>query len=190
MYTADSINLENACNALESMARQQAPRSPELGAIELAAHALIFITAPRPSDEADRPQMTETLPLAMKGWSSQGHLLEAYLASWKENVARHGTEEQRTFIAYIEQPESHEFATRGDAHDMETRPFADILPEPNHALRILETLAERYAADSLNRVRVDLAIYALRYIVECNQIDALGRFLDDAEKCHEPFDNA
>ena len=46
MQLPDSINLENACNALESVDRQQALQSLELGAVKLATHALIFLIAP------------------------------------------------------------------------------------------------------------------------------------------------
>jgi hypothetical protein len=188
MLIPDSINLENACNALESMARQQALPSPELGAIELAAHALLFITAPRPIEEVGHLQM-ENLPsrrTVMTEWSSQGHLLEAYLAPWKEDLARRGTEEQKAFIAHIEQPETQDFANTGDQHDIETRPFADILPEPDYALRTLETLAQHYPSDSLNRARVELAIHTLRYIVQHAQVDALCKYLDSVGKRHSP----
>ncbi len=187
MQGPDSINLENACNSLESLARQQPLRSPELGAIELAAHALIFLTAPRSLDDANQPQSAEDLPRVMKEWSSQSHLLEAYIASWKEGIARHGTTEQRAFIAYIEEPETTDFASTDDEHDIETRPFADSLPRPDHALQILEALAQRYPSDSLNRECVNFAIYTLRFAVEHNHVAALGRFLDAAEKSHERY---
>ena len=189
MQAPDSINLENACTALETVARQQALRSPELGAVELAAHALIFLTAPRSPDGTNQPLSPEDLPCATKEWSSQGHLLEAYIASWRAGIVRSGIDEQRAFISYIEEPETIDFATNADDYDLETRPFADVLPTPHNAIRVLEELTKRYCSDSLDRVRVEFAIYILRYTVEHQYVAALGTYLDDAEKRHELFGN-
>lgn len=189
MQLPDSINLENACIALESLARQQALQSPELGAIELAAHALIFLTAPRSPDGTNQIPSPDDLPRAIKEWSSQGDLFEAYIASWKEAIVRDGTSDQRAFITYIEQPETPDFATNGDDGDLETRPFADVLPTPQKAIRVLEELAQRHSADSLDRVRVEFAIYVLRYAVEHQQVAALGAYLDEAQKRHDPYDH-
>jgi hypothetical protein len=179
------INLANACNALESVARQLPPRSPELGAIELGAHALIMITEPRADTEPNKSQNADDRRRTMKDWCAQGKHLEAYIASWKEDIARNGTDEQRAFITYIEESETTDVASNAD--DLETRPVADRLPTPSEAIRILEALAQHYPADTLNRVRVQLALYTLRYTVEHNHVAALGRFLDDAEKSHERY---
>jgi hypothetical protein len=191
MQIQDSINLENACNGLESVARQLPLRSPELGAIELAAHALILLTEPRAHAEPNESPSVDDLRRSMRDWSSQGERLEAYIASWKEHVTRNGTDEQRGFIAYIDESETTDFASNADGFDLETRPVADRLPTPSQAIRILEALAQHYpAADTLNSVRVELAIYTLRYTVEHDHVAALERFLDDAEKRHEPFEHA
>jgi len=187
MLIPHAINLENACSALESLARQQQRGAPELGAIELAAHALLFITAPRPPEGSEHVRMEDVPPRTiMNEWSSQGHLLDAYLAPWKEELARRATDEQRAFLRYIEQSETPELADPNDAYDIESRPFADILPEPEHALQILEVLAQRHAADSLNRVHADLAIQTLRYIVEYNHHADFCKYLDVAGKRHTP----
>ncbi len=187
MQIQDFINLANACNALESVARQLPPRSPEIGAIELAAHALILITEPRADTEHNKSQTADDRRRMMKDWCAQDKHFEAYIASWKEDIASNGTDEQRAFITYIEEPETTDFASTDDEHDIETRPFADNLPRPDHALQILEALAQHYPADTLNRVRVQFALYTLRYTVEHNHVAALGRFLDDAEKSHERY---
>lgn len=113
--------------------------------------------------------------------------MEAYIASWKEGIVRDGTSDQRAFITYIEQAETPDFATNADAGDLETRPFADVLPTPREAIRVLEELAQRHSSDSLDRVRVDFAIYVLRYAVEHQQVAALGAYLDEAQKRHDPY---
>jgi hypothetical protein len=191
MILLDKLNTEFACNALESLARQQACPSPELAAIELAAHALLFIGTPQPPTGDENVRLENVSPLVvMREWSSHGHSFEATIASWKDDVARHGTEEQRAFISYIEESQATDFTMPDDKHNIETRPFADNLPQPDQALRIIETLAQRYPSDSLNRTRVDFAIHTLRYIVDHDQVAALGKFLDDCGKRHEPFDNA
>ena len=187
MLIQDSMNLENACNALETLAKKQARPSPELGAIELAAHALLFITAPKPPEGSEHVRIEGVPPrTVMKEWSSQGHLLDAYLVPWKEELARHATDEQRAFLRYIEQSESLELADSTDAHDIESRPFADILPEPEYALHTLETLAQRYPSDSLNRIHADFATQTMRYIVEHNHHADFCKYLDLAGKRHTP----
>ena len=109
------------------------------------------------------------------------------MASWRERIVRNGTGEQRTFISYIEEPETIDFATNGDDYDLETRPLAEVLPTPHKAIYVLEELAQRRSSDSLDRVRVEFANYVLRDIVENQQIAALGAYLDEAQKRHEPY---
>lgn len=178
LLVPDSINLENACKALETLAREQAPSSPELDAIELAAHALLFLTAPRPPIGSEHLQIEDVDPRTiLKEWSSQGHLFEAYLAPWKEQIAQHGTDEQRAFLAHLGQGYAEDAADVGDEHDIETRPIADALPGPDQALRTLEALAQRHAADSLNRTRVEFAAQVLRYVADRDQVGTLGKYL-------------
>ncbi len=187
MQIQEHVNLENACHALESVARQMPLGSPELGAIELAAHALLSITEPRGGAKPIESQTAEDRWRTLKAWASEAAHIQAYISFWKDDIARNGTDEQRAFITHITEPETSDFATNGDDYDLETRPFAEILPTPYRAIRVLEELAQRRSSDSLDRVRVEFAIYVLRYTVEHQQVAALGAYLDEAQKRHDPY---
>jgi hypothetical protein len=188
MILADKLNTDFACNALELLARELAPSSPELGAVELSAHALLFIGAPQPPVGREHERLGDTAPLTvLKEWSSLGHLFDKALAPWKSELAHRATKEQREFLRRLEDTsEENQDMSR---QDIESRPIAEVLPCPRVALESLEKLAPMYANDSMNHVYMGLALCALRFVIERGHVAALGRFLDEAERRHEPFDN-
>jgi len=185
----EKLNTEFACSALESLAREQASSSPELGAIELAAHALLFIGTPRPPVGREHERLEDTPPLTvMKEWSSQGHLFDEYLAPWKHDLAQRATDEQRDFLRRLE--DTTEEIQQAGGQDIESTPLADVLPCPQTASETLERLAQKYSNGSTNHACVGLALCALRFVIERGRVVALGKYLDDAAINHEPFDNA
>lgn len=187
MIVADTFNTEFACNALESLARQQSCPSPELGALELAAYALLFLTTPQPPAGMVDIRL-EDVPIAtvVKDWSSYGHSFEALLAPWKLEVAEWATNEQQHFLRQLNNTDDD--ATTHEENDLDARPIADILPQPVEALKVLENLAKRYSRDTLNHLRAAIAVQALRYVVDNRLVVKLGTFLDQAGKSHVAFE--
>jgi hypothetical protein len=200
MVVYSPFKLDKACDALETLARQQDRSSPELGAIEVSAHALLFIFAPRPpNEEPDRPDIEVSVRAMRLTWSSQSHSFVAYLSSWVEAMRMRATDEQRQFLREIGldgvQEEdscracsvsSEEEQEARPGHDLETRPFAKTLPEPAHAVSILEALARRYDPSTAAHACIEVAMNALRFLLDTRQVDAFCAELDEERRQHTP----
>ncbi len=196
MYVRDPFNEERALDALETLARQQDPSSPELGALELSARALLFIFAVRPPEGESAAEVSPRTMLLT--WSSQGHIFVAALAPWIEEVRERGTDEQRAFLRELgldgaQEEDVGSSCSVGDeehearpGHDVETRPIAKMLPEPAHAITVLEALARRSASSTADCTCLELAVRALRFLIDTNQVDAFCAELDEDGRPHSP----
>ncbi len=197
-YRRNPFNRDKVCAVLETLARQQdAAASPELGAIEVSAHALLFIFAPPASfvnEEGRIVASVEELLLDME----RGHTYVAYLAPWVEEVKKRATEEQRQLLQDVgldgvqDEDEGSACAVGEEeqearpGHDIETRPHAKTLPEPAGALSILEALARRYDPTTAGHTCLELAAQTMRFLLDTNQVDAFCGFLDEVKKPHTP----
>lgn len=185
MIMPDKLDTEFACNALECLAREQAHSSVTLGAIELAAFSLLFIGTPKSPSNQKHEDLAHASPLTvLKTWVSLGQSFDEYLQPWKEELRTHATAQQRDFLVGLENTTDAE--PRTPMHDLESRPFANVLPRPENALIALENLAATMPKDSISFAHVGLAIHSLRFIVERGETNGLGDFLDEVGKRHEP----
>lgn len=192
-YRRNPFNTEKVYAALETLARQQDRSSAELGAIHLSSDAVLFIFAPPASFVSEEGRVMASVNEILVD-RERGHAYVAALAPWVEEVKRHATEEQRQFLREIgldgvEEKDAESARSIGDeedeappVHDIETRPFTKILPEPAHAVSILEALVERYDPRTEGHTCLELAVQTLRFLLDTDQVDAFCAFLDELEK--------
>lgn len=184
MIMPDKLDTEFACSALESLAREQAHSSVMLGAIELAAFSLLFIGTPKPPTSEKHEDLAHASPLTvLKEWVSLGQTFDEYLQPWKEELGKNVTPEQLEFLQRLENTSDADSST--PTHDLDSRPFVEVLPRLENALTALENLGSTVPKDSIHYAHVGLAIHALRFIVERGEASVFGNFLDEAGKRRE-----
>lgn len=184
MIMPDKLDTEFACNALESLARERAHSSVILGAIELAAFSLLFIGTPKPPSNEKHEGLANASPLTvLKEWVSLGQDFDEYLRSWKEESLKHATPEQREFFRRLESTSDAELST--PMHEIDSKPFVEVLPRPENALIALGNLAASVPKDSIHFAYVGLAMHSLRFIVDHRETNAFGDFLDELGKRRE-----
>jgi hypothetical protein len=193
------FKLAAACKALETLARQQDRSSPELGAIELSAHALLFIFAPVPPDgHLDSGGMEANAHAMHLTWSSQGPAFMAYLSPWLDTLRKRATDEQGRFLKELGLDGIEDTRARpacsavGEdeevppGHDLATRPHAKILPELAHGVSILERLVQRYDPSTSAYSCLELAAKSFRFLLDTNQVNAFCTDLDKGGVVHSP----
>ncbi len=196
-YRRNPFNSDRVCEVLETLARQQDPSSPELGAIEVSAHALLFIFAPPASFVNEEGRIVASMDELLLDLE-RGHAYVAYLAPWVEEVRNRATDEQREFLREVGLDGAQEEDAGGacaiadeeeeaqPGHDGEPLPLAKTVPEPAHAATLLEALAGRYDPSTAGHTCLELARQTMRFLIDTHQVDAFCVFLDEIEKSHRP----
>jgi hypothetical protein len=196
-YRRNPFDDERVCEALATLARQPERSLPELGALEVSAFALLFIFEP-----PDTFYNEDNLIVASVGEIladiERGHAYATALAPWVEDVKKRVTEEQKQFLQEIGldgiQGEDEGSARSVDDEEpeaplepeIEPIPCAKVLPEPAHAVSILEALVRRLDPRSAEHTCLELAAQTLRFLLDTGQADAFCAYLDKLKKPHAP----
>lgn len=196
-YRRNPFDDERVCEVLATLARQPERSAPELGAIEVSAFALLFIFAPPDTFYNDEHRIMASAEEILADME-RGHAYVAALAPWVEEVKKRATEEQQRFLQEIgldgvkggdngsvcsgddEEPEA------PPEPETEPVPCAKVLPEPAHAIAILEALVRRHDPRSAEHTCLELAAQTLRFLLDTRQADAFCAYLDRLGKPHTP----
>jgi hypothetical protein len=169
-------------------------RAPtEIAAIDLADWSVQFLVDHLPPPGSDYLLADKTTHPRYKVyfWMNRTQPLLDYLDAYLAEVRREGTPEQLKFLGDILDPptnigEMRLCPTDDDDDYAENIAKVESYPEPAEAIPILERIAQSHATTSIEYVALQIAIRALRYVIESGEAPEFMRYVDQMSKWDPP----
>jgi hypothetical protein len=165
-------------------------RAPtEIAAIDLADFAIQFLVYRLPPPGSDYIVTHETTHPRYKVyfWISRRKALLDYLDAYLTEIRRDGTPEQLKLLSDILDPPpivgEMRLSPTDDSDDYaEAVAKVQSYPEPAEAIPILEQIAQGHATTSIEYVALQIAIRALRYVIESGEAPEFMRYVDQMSR--------
>jgi hypothetical protein len=164
--------------------------STEIAAIKLAEWAVLFLADFQPLPGSD--YVAELDSTSAKNriffWLNRTKPLLDYLDAYLTEVRREGTPEQIKFLHELLDRPTHEddlpkLSVNDDADDGSDYVAKVVsFPEPSEAITILERIAKTHASTSAEYVALQIAIRALRYVIESGEAPEFMQYADQMLK--------
>lgn len=170
-------------------------------AIFLASDAVHFLIFPQPPPGSDYAALEGT-PIHIKTftWPRRTEAFLDYLNPYVTEVRNRGAPEQQQFIRELLDMKLYDYMKSKsligeDAPQISTEDTAEydddeyqdeIFPEPTEAIIILDRIAQGYASKSVEYIALQIAVRALRYIIESGESAEFMRYVEQTAKEDPP----
>lgn len=160
----------------------------ELRAFSTGVNALLFLTSSQPAPGSDYAALRDTpLHIRLFTWTNRCGAFLDYLNPYLTEVRNHGAPEQKQFLHELLDTNLHEYISSKSPSHYEAQETSnettdeldeETVLEPGEAITILEQVAQAQSLKSSEYVALQIAVRALRYIIENGESAEFMRYVE------------